>query len=66
MTDYHLLMIPDGFKDWAKPIGTGSLVVDRFDPGVRISLKKAGDYWKEGRGHLDAVEVTVINDGALA
>jgi len=64
MTDYHLLMVPQDFKDWAKPIGTGSLVVDKFDPGVRISLKKAGDYWKEGRGHLDAAEITVINDGS--
>ena len=31
---------------------------------MRISLKKTRDYWKEGRGHLDAVEVTVINDGS--
>ena len=22
------------------------------------------DYWKEGRGHLDGAEITVINDGS--
>ena len=31
---------------------------------MRISLKKTRDYWKEGRGWLDGVEVTVINDGS--
>jgi peptide/nickel transport system substrate-binding protein len=65
LTDYHLLMVPDGFKDWAKPIGTGAFVLEHFDPGVRIAFKKAnGDYWKEGRGHLDAAEITVIADAS--
>ena len=64
LTDYHVQMVPDGFKDWAKPVGTGAFSLDKFDPGVRISLKKTRDYWKEGRGHLDGVEVTVINDGS--
>jgi peptide/nickel transport system substrate-binding protein len=64
LTDYHVKMVPDGFKDWAKPVGTGPFSLDKYDPGVRISLKKTRDYWKEGRGHLDAVEITVINDGS--
>ena len=64
LTDYHVHMVPDGFKDWAKPVGTGAFSLDKFDPGVRISLKKTRDYWKEGRGWLDGVEVTVINDGS--
>ena len=50
LTDYHLLMVPDGFKDWAKPVGTGAFVLDSFDPGVRITVKKVRPYWKEGRG----------------
>ena len=64
LTDYHILMVPDGFKEWAKPVGTGAFSLEKYDPGVRISLKKTRDYWKEGRGHLDAVEVTVINDSS--
>ena len=24
LTDYHVHMVPDGFKDWAKPVGTGA------------------------------------------
>jgi peptide/nickel transport system substrate-binding protein len=62
LTDHRLLMVPDGFKDWAKPVGTGAFVLDKFDPGTRISLKRAGDYWKEGRGHLDAAEIIVLGD----
>jgi peptide/nickel transport system substrate-binding protein len=62
LTDYHLLTVPDGFKDWANPIGTGAFRPEKFDPGVRISLKKFPDFYKEGRGHLDGAEITVIND----
>ncbi len=62
LSDYHLMMVPNGFSDWAKPVGTGAFTVDGFDPGVRIALKKAGPYWKADRGHLDAVEINVIND----
>ncbi len=64
LTDYHIMMVPAGTTDWSKPAGTGAFVIDRFDPGVRIALKKAGSYWKEGRGHLDAVEVNVITDNS--
>ena len=64
LTDYHVHMVPDGFKDWAKPVGTGAFSLDKFDPGVRISLKKTRDYWKPDRGWLDGIEVTVINDGS--
>ena len=64
LTDYHLMMVPASYVDWAKPVGTGAFVLDGFEPGVRIGLKKAGPYWKPGRGHLDRVEVTVINDTA--
>ena len=62
LTDYHMLVVPDGFKDWANPVGTGAFLVEKFDPGVRISLKKNKDFYKEGRGWVDAAEITVIND----
>ena len=39
-------------------------MLDHFDPGVRIAVKKGADYWKEGRGNLDAAEITVISDGS--
>jgi len=64
LTDYHLSMVPDGFKDWANPVGTGGYTLDKFDPGVRCSLKRNTSYWKPGRANADIVEITVINDGS--
>jgi peptide/nickel transport system substrate-binding protein len=64
LTDYHLLMVPEGHTDWSKPIGTGPMVLERFDPGVRAVMKRTRDYWKAGRGHLDAADITVIGDSS--
>ncbi len=64
LTDYHVMMVPDGFKDYAHPVGTGAFTLEAFDPGVRVALRKNPNYWKPDRGHLDAVVITVINDGA--
>jgi len=62
MSDYHLLIVPNGFKDWAKPIGTGAFMLEAWDPGVRAVVKHNPNFWMQGRGNLDAVETTVIND----
>ena len=62
MTDYHILMVPNGFTDWSNPIGTGAFKVESFQPGIRTVLVKAGPYWKPERGHLDRVEIVAISD----
>lgn len=62
LSDYHFMVVPNGFTDWAKPIGTAGYVLDVFEPGVRSVTKKRADYWKQGRGHVDAIEVIGIND----
>jgi peptide/nickel transport system substrate-binding protein len=64
LTDSRLMMTPEGFKDGSKPIGTGAYLLDKFEPGVRIALKRAPDYWRasEGRGNFDAAEITVLNE----
>lgn len=62
LSDYHVLMVPNGFTDWTHPIGSGCMELDSFDPGVRISLKRHRNYWKAGRGHLDGAVITIVND----
>jgi peptide/nickel transport system substrate-binding protein len=62
LTDYHVLVVPDGHTDWSKAIGTGGYILDHYDPGVRITAKKNPNYWKAGRAWVDAVDITVIND----
>jgi peptide/nickel transport system substrate-binding protein len=63
LSDYHVMMVPNGYTDWAKPAGTGAFTIGRYDPGVACELKRKADYWKPGRGHVDAVHITVIGDG---
>ncbi|WP_237155481.1 ABC transporter substrate-binding protein [Oryzibacter oryziterrae] len=62
LSDYHLMVVPKDFTDWANPIGTGGYVLESFDPGVRIVTKKRDGYWKAGRAYVDAIETTVIGD----
>ena len=62
LTDYHIVMVPNGFADWSRPVGTGAYALAAFEPGVRIGLQKTRPYWKDGRGHLDAVDYHVINE----
>jgi peptide/nickel transport system substrate-binding protein len=62
LTDYHVLVVPNGHTDWTKAIGTGGYILDKYDPGVRVTAKRNPNYWKAGRAWVDAVDITVIND----
>ena len=64
LSDYHLVMMPDGHKDWANPVGSGAYTLEKFDPGVRVALKRNPNYWKPGRANADTIEITVINDSS--
>ncbi|RFB81002.1 ABC transporter substrate-binding protein [Methylovirgula sp. 4M-Z18] len=64
LSDYHMLMVPNGFTDWANPVGTGAFKLNKYDPGVRVSLLKNPNFWKKDRGYLDGLEATVINDSS--
>jgi len=62
LSDYHLMIVPDGWNDWLNPVGTGAFSLDKFEPGKGASGTLNPNYWKEGRGHLAGYEVTTIND----
>lgn len=62
MADLHMVVVPEGFNDWMKPVGTGPYQVTSFEPGVRIAAKRNANYWKSGRAHFDEVELVAIND----
>ena len=65
-TDYHLAIMPakGGKIDWQSGVGTGGYTLDSFEPGVRTKLKRAPNYWKEGRAHFDGIEALSIKDTA--
>jgi peptide/nickel transport system substrate-binding protein len=62
LSDYHFLVVPDGFQAWSNPIGTGPFTLESFEPGVRARFVRNESYWKPGCANVDAVEVIVIND----
>lgn len=57
----QLQILPAGEKTDAG-IGTGAYVIEQFQPGIRVLAKKNANYWKEGRGHVDSVEIIALND----
>jgi peptide/nickel transport system substrate-binding protein len=62
--DYHLLIVPNEFKDFSTLIGTGAFALESFQPGVRVITKNHGNYWKPNRGNFDSVELRYIPDAA--
>jgi peptide/nickel transport system substrate-binding protein len=62
LSDFRLLVVPDGFTDWTNPIGTGGYRLENFEPGVRCITRKTGQYWKPDAAHVEAIEIIVIND----
>lgn len=65
LSDYHIMVVPNGYTDFSKPDGTGAYVLEEFQPGVRATFKrKPGTYWKPNRGNFDRVEIRYIGDSA--
>ena len=63
LTDYHLIIQPNGGKDDpTAAIGTGPYVLKSHEPGVRFVFEKNADYWNPDLGHAATVELVVIND----
>jgi peptide/nickel transport system substrate-binding protein len=64
LTDYHFPMAPAGTegRQWDKCIGTGAFRLKSWEPGVRLFAERNPNYWKEGRGHFDELEILVIKD----
>jgi len=64
MTDYHLIIQPNGGKDDpAAGVSAGPYKVAVDEPGVRYVGERFANYWDSGKmGFANQVEVIVIND----
>ena len=66
LSDYHMIIVPNGTTDFSKPDGTGAFTLEEWQPGVRVVAKrKPGNYWKPNRGNFDTVELRYIGDAAV-
>lgn len=65
VSDYHFMIMPsdDGeITDPNTPVATGAYKLDGFEPGVRANFSRNPNYWKDGKGHFDAVELLSVLD----
>ncbi|WP_312530884.1 ABC transporter substrate-binding protein [Paracoccus sp. (in: a-proteobacteria)] len=63
--DYHYLIMPaneDGTLNWQSGLGTGGYSLVSHEPGVRLVLKRRGDYFKKDRAWFEDVEIIAISD----
>ncbi|MES0177411.1 ABC transporter substrate-binding protein [Mesorhizobium sp. M0025] len=64
LSDYHLIVQPNGGKDKADAgISAGPYKVTTNEPGVRHGGERFANYWQADKmGHADQIEIIVIND----
>jgi len=64
LTDYHLIVQPNGGKDGADAgISAGPYKVMVNEPGVRHGGERFANYWQGDKvAHADQIEIIVIND----
>jgi peptide/nickel transport system substrate-binding protein len=51
-----------GDELWNKPVGTGPFMLDSWDKGSELVLKKNPNYWDAGKPYLDEVVFRVLID----
>lgn len=65
LSDYHLIIQPGGGIDNPDAgIGTGPYRVVKAEPGVQYLSEKVQGHWRSDVGHVDAIELLIINDNA--
>ena len=58
------VMVKNGTKSFAKPIGTGPFKFKSFEIGVRSLCVRNPDYWQNGRPYVDEWEDISIDDNS--
>ena len=64
-SDYHIPIMPakaDGTVDWQSGVRTGPYILDKWEPGVRATMKRNPNYYRDA--WFDEATITVIADVA--
>ncbi|MEM9909846.1 MAG: ABC transporter substrate-binding protein [Pseudomonadota bacterium] len=59
---HHFLIVADGTTDFSKGNGTGSFMMETFEPGVKSIAVKNPNYFKAEGPYLDSFEYFAIPD----
>ena len=64
MSDTRLPVMPadSAGKADVSGVGTGGYILERFEPGSRLTANRNPNYWKSGHAHFARVEIVAIND----
>ncbi len=63
VADFHLSIMPakdGGGIDWQRGVGTGSFILENFEPGVSVKMKRNPNYHKNNKPYFDEVEFIAI------
>lgn len=60
LTDYHLVMQPEGSVD--DGVGTGPFIVETAEHGVRYTFRRNDNYFNNPMPYYDSLEILTIND----
>ncbi|MDX6563350.1 MAG: peptide/nickel transport system substrate-binding protein [Gaiellales bacterium] len=60
----NTVMTKNGYKNFAKPIGTGPFKFKSFEIGVRSLCVRNPDYWENGKPYVDEWEDISIDDNS--
>lgn len=61
LTAVHFVITAEN-ESFDKGIGTGAFILESFQPGVRMLVKRNPHHWNPARGHVDSVETLAMND----
>lgn len=64
LADFALVIVPSGHTDWVNAVGTGGYVLESWDAGVKSSFTRNPNYWKDGRAHVDSIDLLTVTDPA--
>jgi peptide/nickel transport system substrate-binding protein len=59
---FAIMQDKDGKPDWQSGIGTGGYMLQSFEPGVKLHVKRNPNYWKPDSAYFDEAEVLSITD----
>ena len=58
----NMPIIPNGFTNFASPIGTGPFKYESFTPGQESTFSRNPNYWQSGLPYVSDIKVIDIND----
>jgi len=60
--DPHTVIVPEGFANWDRPVGTGPFELVEFRPGIGMVARRFANHYKADTVYVDEVETFGISD----